>query len=125
MTTARQIGIDLILNSTFKKSLNNIQTQANNAGSKIAKSLSGVQSQANIAGSKISNSFSKIAKVVGTAFSVAMITRFGKSCIDLGSDLTEVQNVVDVTFKNMSSSVDKWAKSASAQFGLSETMAKK
>lgn len=126
MTTAGQIGIDLILNSTsFKKSLNNIQTQANNAGSKIAKSLSGVQSQANIAGSKISNSFSKIAKVVGTAFSVAMITRFGKSCIDLGSDLTEVQNVVDVTFKNMSSSVDKWAKSASSQFGLSETMAKK
>ena len=108
MTTAGQIGIDLILNSTsFKKSLNNIQTQANNAGSKI------------------SNSFSKIAKVVGTAFSVAMITRFGKSCIDLGSDLTEVQNVVDVTFKNMSSSVDKWAKQSQSQFGLSETMAKK
>ena len=126
MTTAGQIGIDLILNSTsFKKSLNNIQTQANNAGSKIAKSLSGVQSQANIAGSKISNSFSKIAKVVGTAFSVAMITRFGKSCIDLGSDLTEVQNVVDVTFKNMSSSVNKWAKQSQSQFGLSETMAKK
>lgn len=126
MTTAGQIGIDLILNSTsFKKSLNNIQTQANNAGSKIAKSLSGVQSQANIAGSKISNSFSKIAKVVGTAFSVAMITRFGKSCIDLGSDLAEVQNVVDVTFKSMSSSVDKWAKSARTQYGLSETMAKK
>lgn len=126
MTTAGQIGIDLILNSTnFKKSLNNIQTQANNAGSKIAKSLSGVQSQANIAGSKISNSFSKIAKVVGTAFSVAMITRFGKSCIDLGSDLAEVQNVVDVTFKNMSSSVDKWAKQSQSQFGLSETMAKK
>lgn len=126
MTTAGQIGIDLILNSTsFKKSLNNIQTKANNAGSKIAKSLSGVQSQANIAGSKISNSFIKIAKVVGTAFSVAMITRFGKSCIDLGSDLTEVQNVVDVTFKNMSSSVDKWAKQSQSQFGLSETMAKK
>ncbi len=126
MTTAGQIGIDLILNSTsFKKSLNNIQTQANNAGSKIAKSLSGVQSQANSVGSKVSNSFIKIAKVVGTAFSVAMITSFSKSCIDLGSDLTEVQNVVDVTFKNMSSSVDKWAKSASSQFGLSETMAKK
>lgn len=126
MTTAGQIGIDLILNSTsFKRSLNNIQTQANNAGSKIAKSLSGVQSQANIVGSKISNSFSKIAKVVGTAFSVAMITRFGKSCIDLGSDLTEVQNVVDVTFKNMSSSVNKWAKQSQSQFGLSETMAKK
>ena len=39
MTTAGKIGIDLILNSTsFKKSLNNIQTQANNAGSKISNS---------------------------------------------------------------------------------------
>ena len=130
MTTAGQIGIDLILNSTsFKKSLNNIQTQANNAGTKISKafssSINSTQAQINSAGSKISNSFGKIAKTVGIAFSVAMITRFGKSCIDLGSDLTEVQNVVDVTFKNMSSSVDKWAKQSQSQFGLSETMAKK
>lgn len=130
MTTAGQIGIDLILNSTsFKKSLNNIQTKANNAGTKISKafssSINSTQAQINSAGSKISNSFGKIAKTVGTAFSVAMITRFGKSCIDLGSDLTEVQNVVDVTFKNMSSSVDKWAKQSQSQFGLSETMAKK
>lgn len=74
MTTAGQIGIDLILNSTsFKKSLNNIQTQANNAGSKI------------------SNSFSKIAKVVGTAFSVAMITRFSKECVSAANIQTEAE----------------------------------
>lgn len=45
--------------------------------------------------------------------------------MELGSDLTEVQNVVDVTFPNMTAQVDKFAKSAAQSFGLSETMAKK
>lgn len=108
MTTAGQIGIDLILNSTsFKKSLNNIQTQANNAGSKIAKSLSGVQSQANIAGSKISNSFSKIAKVVGTAFSVAMITRFSKECLSAANIQTEAETKLTTVMRQRMSASNK------------------
>lgn len=108
MTTAGQIGIDLILNSTsFKKSLNNIQTKANNAGSKIAKSLSGVQSQANIAGSKISNSFSKIAKVVGTAFSVAMITRFSKECVSVANIQTEAETKLTTVMRQRMSASNK------------------
>lgn len=108
MTTAGQIGIDLILNSTsFKKSLNNIQTQANNAGSKIAKSLSGVQSQANNAGSKISNSFSKIAKVVGTAFSVAMITRFSKECVSAANIQTEAETKLTTVMRQRMSASNK------------------
>lgn len=108
MTTAGQIGIDLILNSTnFKKSLNNIQTQANNAGSKIAKSLSGVQSQANIVGSKISNSFSKIAKVVGTAFSVAMITRFSKECVSAANIQTEAETKLTTVMRQRMSASNK------------------
>ena len=108
MTTAGQIGIDLILNSTsFKKSLNNIQTKANNAGNKIAKSLSGVQSQANIAGSKISNSFSKIAKVVGTAFSVAMITRFSKECVSAANIQTEAETKLTTVMRQRMSASNK------------------
>ena len=108
MTTAGQIGIDLILNSTsFKKSLNKIQTQANNAGSKIAKSLSGVQSQANIVGSKISNSFSKIAKVVGTAFSVAMITRFSKECVSAANIQTEAETKLTTVMRQRMSASNK------------------
>lgn len=108
MTTAGQIGIDLILNSTsFKKSLNNIQTQANNAGSKIAKSLSGVQSQANSVGSKFSNSFSKIAKVVGTAFSVAMITRFSKECVSAANIQTEAETKLTTVMRQRMSASNK------------------
>lgn len=130
MTNVGQIGIDLILNNkSFKKSLNDIQQQANNACTKLSnsvgKSLNSVQTQVDSMGSKVSSSFGKIAKTIGATFSAALIAKFGKSCVDLGSDLTEVQNVVDVTFKNMSSSVNDWATNAQSQFGLSETMAKK
>lgn len=75
--------------------------------------------------SRIRNAFKKIAGAVTVALSVTAIVAFGKSCVQLGSDLAEVQNVVDVTFGEMSASVDAFAKDAITQFGLSETMAKK
>ena len=96
--------------------LNNAQFQ---------KSLSEIQTQANLTSTKISSSFKKIGATIAAAFSTAVITSFAKSCIDLGSDLSEVQNVVDVTFTAMSGKVDEWAKNASKSFGLSETMAKR
>lgn len=75
--------------------------------------------------SKMANSFKKIGKTVAAVLSVTAIVAFGKSCTQLGSDLTEVQNVVDVTFGAMSASVNVFAKDAITQFGLSETAAKK
>lgn len=107
-TSVGTISLDMLLNSaSFRKQLNT------------------VQSQANIAGTKISNSFKKIGAAVAAAFSTAMIAKFSKSCIDLGSDLAEVQNVVDVTFTTMSEKVNEWAVNAQKAYGLSETMAKK
>lgn len=48
----------------------------------------------------------------------------GKS-ITLASDLTEVQNVVDVTFGDMSKKVDEFAKNSIEKFGMSELAVKK
>ncbi len=56
--------------------------------------------------------------------SVAALIQFGKEAISAASDLQEVQNVVDVTFGEMSKDVDAFAKTAIRQFGLSETAAK-
>lgn len=67
----------------------------------------------------------KAASTLAAAFSVKKLADFGKSCIEMGSDLAEVQNVVDVTFGKLTGKVDEFAKSAAMQFGLSETMAKK
>ena len=67
----------------------------------------------------------KIALLIGGAFAVGKLAQFGKECVELGSDLTEVQNVVDVTFTTMSDKVNEFAKNAITSAGLSETMAKR
>ncbi len=90
------IGLDLVVNrNDFDKQMSGIQNVAKKAGAALA-----------------------------AAFGVKKLVDFGKECLELGSDLEEVQNVVDVTFPNMASKVDEFAKSAAAGFGLSETMAK-
>lgn len=74
---------------------------------------------------KMKKSFGGLGKVVASVLGVGAIVAFAKSCIDLGSDLAEVQNVVDVTFGKMSGAVDAFSKNAITQFGLSELTAKK
>ena len=66
----------------------------------------------------------KIGLLIGGAFAVGKLVQFGKECLELGSDLAEVQNVVDVTFTTMSDKVNEFAKNAMTSAGLSETMAK-
>ena len=49
---------------------------------------------------------------------------FGRSAVDLGSQITEVENVVDVSFGSMSDKAYQFASTAKEQFGLSELAAK-
>lgn len=95
--SAGRIDLDLNLNrNRFDRQLNSIQGLAKKAGS-----------------------------IIAGAFAIKGLFDFGKQCIQLGSDLAEVQNVVDVTFKEMSKQIDSFAQNAAVNFGLSETMAKK
>ena len=66
----------------------------------------------------------KAGTVLAGAFAIKGLVSFSKKCLELGSDLEEVQNVVDVTFTTMSNKVNEFANSAVKNFGLSETMAK-
>lgn len=91
-----QIGLDLVVNQNqFNKQMSGITSLAKKAGAALA-----------------------------AAFAVKKVVDFGKRCLELGSDLAEVQNVVDVTFPKMTAQVDRFAKNAAQSFGLSETMAK-
>lgn len=91
-----QVGLDLVLNKgEFESGLNSITKLAINAG-----------------------------KMLAGAFAVGKLISFGKECVELGSNLAEVQNVVDTVFPTMNKQIDSFAKNAAAQFGLSETMAK-
>ena len=67
----------------------------------------------------------KVAGAVGVAFSISAVVNFAKEAVKLGSDLQEVQNVVDVTFSTMSDKANEFAKNAMHTAGLSESMAKK
>ena len=66
----------------------------------------------------------KVGLLIGGVFAAKKLVEFGKECLDLGSDLAEVQNVVDVTFTTLSDKVSDFAKAAMNSAGLSETMAK-
>jgi len=57
-------------------------------------------------------------------FGGALLARIGANAIELASDLTEVQNVVDVTFTKGASVINNFAKTAIEKFGLSELQAK-
>lgn len=72
----------------------------------------------------LGTSVKKLGSLIAAAFSVTAIVNFAKEAIELGSDLQEVQNVVDVTFTAMNEQVNEFAKNAATTAGLSETMAK-
>ena len=71
------------------------------------------------------SALTKLAKLAATAFAVDKIIDFSKQAIQLGSDVAEVQNVVDVAFGDMSSDVDEFAQNAITNFGMSELAAKR
>ena len=74
---------------------------------------------------KLAGAAKKLGLAIGGAFAIGKIVQFGKEAIELGSDLSEVQNVVDVTFGSLNGTIDNFAKNAIKQFGLSELSAKR
>lgn len=110
---------------TSKKVKNDVQSVTRTVETSSSKMKSSASGTASSVGSAFSSMAKKVGGAIAAAFAVSKITAFGKECLSLGSDLAEVQNVVDVTFGGLSDSVDKFSKNAAKQFGLSETMAKK
>ena len=75
--------------------------------------------------SKIKSAVSSIkSAIVGLAIGTGLY-RLGKEAIQTASDITEVQNVVDVAFGEMAWKAEQFAKSALESFGMSELSAKK
>ncbi len=90
--------------------------------SKFNKELNGI---AHTAENQVGGAFKHLGLLIAGAFAVDKMIEFGKSAIDLASDLIEVQNVVDVTFGSMAQDVNNFAKNALSSFGLSELTAKR
>lgn len=73
----------------------------------------------------LSGSFKRLGATIASAFAVRKIAGIAGTMTELGSDLEEVQNVVDVTFTTMSDKINEFAINAAKSAGLSETMAKR
>ena len=90
--------------------------------SQIVSQLTGAS---NKAAKQATNIFSGFGKKIAAGLSIAAVAKFTKDCIEVGSNVTEVQNVVDTEFKDLSWQADQWASNAMTNFGLSELSAKK
>lgn len=92
---------------------------------KAKEEFTNLEKDTNKSTTNIANSFGKIGSTLVKAFAVRELINFGQECLSLASDLQEVQNVVDVTFGDMSEQVNIFASNAMEKFGLSETAAKR
>lgn len=99
-----KVVIDTSLNNKgFTRGVNNLKGELGGLGS-VVKKLGGV---------------------IVAAFSVKAVVDFGKAAIELGSNVAEVQNVVDVAFGDMAYKVEDFAKTSIQSFGMSKLAAKK
>lgn len=90
--------------------------------SQIVNQLTGAS---NKAAKQATSIFSGMGKKIAAGLSIAAFTKFTKDCLEVGSNVTEVQNVVDTAFKDLSWQADQLASNAMTNFGLSELSAKK
>lgn len=121
------------LNNEFTKQMSNMGSNLSNLSNDIVKetektndSISKQMSVMSKNATKNASGFIRtIRKKLVAAFGTVATGAFIKSCIEVGSNVTEVQNVVDTAFKDLSWQADQWASNAMTNFGLSELSAKK
>ena len=104
-----------------------LAAQGGKASSAVA-ALTPIMNSWSAAADKSKKSAFSLAAAIGKIYASYWILFrvFGKfkESIDLASQLTEVQNVVDVTFGNMSNKVEEFADTSIREFGMSELSAK-
>lgn len=107
MSSVGSISLDLNVNSrNFNKQVNGIQRQTTKAFGTMSVAV----------GNIMANLATKAVESVGN---------FVKDSIDKGSELAELQNVVDSVFTTMSDKVETFSQNALAAYGLTEGQSKK
>lgn len=86
--------------------------------------LSGFLSRLDVIGDIASGQFLANMAVNGINSIIDGVTGSISESIGLASDLVETQNVVDVTFEDSASTINKWAQEALNAYGITETKAK-
>ena len=120
LSTAPKVSRNLIDMTNALGRLARTGASSGRAANSLAKSLDTYTTSASRASRGTVSLASAIGKLYATYW--LLFRAFGKigQAIDIASDLTEVQNVVDVTFGNMAYKVEDFAKTSIEQFGMSE-----
>lgn len=98
------------------RAANSLSTAFNNVYRSSGIAFSGIK--------KIQVGFGGILKRIAPLIGIMQLFNFGKQAVEIASDLTEVQNVVDVTFENFKDKMENLSKVSIPELGMSELTAK-
>lgn len=116
-----KVIIQTQLNSEgFKKDVNDLTRNGTRSFNTLNNSVIKTEHSINNMG----GSLKRIAGLLATGFSIGSLIKFGKQSLELASDLTEVQNVVDTAFGSMSSKMEAFAQTSVDTYGISKLSAK-
>ena len=120
-------GFSLItkLGENFFKTTDKVAQTTISVITKIANSIKKVVSVVGGAVNNIKSKFNVLNSTLARGLSLAALVAVSKKCLELSSDLVEVQNVVETTFGKSSNIINEFAESALKNFGLTELQAKK
>ena len=108
-------GITTVINVT-KKAINGVVGLIR----KVASAVVGMFSNKNTGINEFGDGLKGITKNLLGFFSVYKMVNFSKESAELGSSLSEVQNVVETIFPSMTEEIEKFADASLKSFGLSK-----
>lgn len=115
----------------IEKTLEELKVIISAETSKFSNALKNATNEAKTSASSIESSTGRISRAVsGIKSMVAKVAagfglyKLGKEAIEVASNITEVQNVVDTAFGDMAWKAERFAKNSIQQFGMSELSAK-
>jgi len=108
----------------LQQQIQSLQEAAEDSGDDSKNSITGLLKRIGIVGEIASGQFLGNMFVNGVNTVIDGVTGSISESIELASDLTETQNVVDVTFEDSASTINKWAQEALNAYGITETKAK-
>lgn len=124
LSTAPRVSQNIIQMTQTLAQLASTGSRAGTATNTLIKSFNTLPSST----AKAKSGFSGLASAFGKFYATYWLFIRGmsqfKKAIDISSDLTEVQNVVDVSFGDMSDKMNEFADSALELYGMSELTAK-
>ena len=119
-------GIAKIVSGAFSK-IGQIGLKASNTMKRVAGDMVAAFSRITHSSKGLNTASSNLGRLLKTIIGfkgLQGLFNFGKQAIKLGSDITEVENVVDTAFGRMAKHAYDFADTAKEQFGLSELAAK-